>query len=586
MKKNIYYGVMMVAAGILSATSCTDFDNYNDARHDANPSADQTLWENISGDSELTHFASLLKKTGYDKVLSSANSYTVWAPVDGKLDLAQYENMDSAQLVLEFVKNHVADYSYGVSGTWTEPKRIRMQNDKSFDFANNGTCSFDGINVTKLNVPSSNGVMHKIDGVAQYYPNISAFLNNNAKTTALGIDSLVAYYRKYNMSYLDVDNSVIGPIVDGKQTYIDSVIVNYNFMDSKLRAYMDAEDSSYTMVLPTNEAWKAEVEKGLAYYKFKEKLPYRGLDNSGNIVDQTYSMKEIAYLKDSLAKYDLFRSLVYSNNSRYNKWLTGDQTVPTDTLLSTRRNKLSNPQEILGKQEGDKIQLSNGQAYVVSSYAAHPWEVYSPEMNITASPSSVLKVTLGTGSNANFTINNGQKESRRYSFYYVQPSGKSCPTLDISLPNVKSDTYNIYAVFAPGYSKSTNTIDTLPNQYKFNLYYAKAGDKETSTNIWRFSSDGVENPEKENKQQAFTVYNDYEHRTDASGMLLADTLLLGKMTFPVSYAGTDVGPTLQIKVPFLTAAQQKNFSREIRLISIILRPVAQDEYNANATKED
>ena len=36
-----------MVAGLLVATSCSDFNDYNKAGTDAMPSANQTLWENI-----------------------------------------------------------------------------------------------------------------------------------------------------------------------------------------------------------------------------------------------------------------------------------------------------------------------------------------------------------------------------------------------------------------------------------------------------------------------------------------------------------------------------------------------------------
>lgn len=581
MKHKIFYGVMMVAAGMLSATSCTDFDDYNEARHDANPSADQTLWANISSDSNLTHFASLLKKAGYDKVLNSANSYTVWAPVDGALDLAQYENMDSAQLVLEFVKNHVANYNYVVSGTWDEPKRIRMQNDKAFDFVSNGTCTFDGINVVAKNLMGSNGVLHKIEGVAKYFPSLSAFLSDTTKSHAAGVDSLSAYYRKYNISYLDEDRSVVGPIVDGKQTYIDSVMVVYNSLADRLRARVSNEDSTYVFFMPTNQVWNKELEKAKKYYAFKEKIPYQAVDNAGNLTDQIMTVSKLNYLRDSLAHEDLVEMLTFSANNGYNKGLIDGQVG--DTLQSTSRLKYSDPKNLLN-QVVAKHEMSNGYAYVIDSMAFHPWDTYSREMTVEAGIGTVLKVSLGSGSRTSKTYTNDRRDSRTYRFYYVQPSGTSSPVLDMQLPNVKSDTYNIYAVFAPGYTATSTALDTLPNMYKFTLHYSQTGNNVTNTSTWRFSSDGVENPSSETKQQAFIIDNSYAHRTDATGMLLADTVLIGKMTFPVSYYGTGVGPNLQVKVPYMTKANREKYSREIRLISVILRPVVKDEYEA--TKED
>lgn len=581
MKKNIFYGIMMVAAGVLSATSCTDFSDYNDVKQDATPSANQTLWENISSDSELTHFASLVKKAGYDKILNSANSYTVWAPVDSKLDLSQYENLDSAQLVQQLIKNHVANYSYVVSGAWDEPKRVNMQNNKSYNFINNGICSFDNINVLATNVASSNGVMHKIDGVAKYYPNITTFLNDTAKAKALGLDSLSAHYRKYNVSYLDTKSSVIGPIVDGKQTYIDSVMVNYNLLNDWFGAKLDNEDSTYTVVLPTNEAWKDQLTKGKAYYNFNAKIPYRTLDNSNNVSDQQYTVTDMEFLKDSLVKQDIFRSLLFNNNDMYNKWLIGDQTVSNDTLRSvTKSYKFSNPQEMLSSLSYEE-EMSNGQIKVVNDFAAHPWEVYSKKLTIDAL-SNVIKVKNGSASRTPY-IWSTKNDSRTYRYLYVEPATQSSsPEVEIMLPNVKSDTYNVYAVFLPSYSHAADSLDQRPNKYKISIYYAK--NNATSTSQWRFSSDGVENPTSDSKQADYLIDNTTRNFIDAAGMLLADTVFVGKMTFPVSYAKTNIGPSINIKIPFIKAAERNDYNREIRLISIVLCPVAQDEYEA--TKED
>ena len=578
MKKKIFYGVMMVAAGILSTTSCTDFDDYNEAKQDATPSANQTLWENISGDSELTHFASLLKKVGYDKVLSSANCYTVWAPVDSKLDLSKYENLDSTQLVLQFVKNHVADYSYVLSGAWAEPKRVPMQNKKVFSFVNNGACTFDDINVLSKNIASTNGIMHKIDGVTQYYPNIDAFINDTAQARTLGIDSLSAYYRKYNVSYLDEKKSVVGPIVDGKQTYIDSVMVNTNYLTG---TFLSNEDSTYTMILPTNDAWKDAYNKGKAYYNIAEKVPYRALDNTGNVKDELYTLSKIEYLKDSLIKENIFASLVYSNNNTYNKWLVGDQTVSSDTLRSLYRYKYSNPHEMLAPTIQDDV-MSNGQVKVVNALNAHPWELFSREMVFNAY-GNFLKIKSGNAKYQTVTYRNTTTgESRTWKYLDVVPSGQTSPEVEISLPGVKSDTYNVYLVLPPGYSEDIDAIDERPNTYRISMYYAKS--KATTTTLWRFSSDGKENPEKENGQATYDKDNTVLTSLDERGLLKTDTMFVGKMTIPVSYAGTKVGPSIYVKVPFISKANQDKYSREIRIVSVILRPVAQDEYEA--TKED
>ena len=582
MKKKTYYGIMMVAAAMLSATSCTDFADYNEAYNDSNASADKTLWENISGDSDLSQFASLLTKAGYDKVLNSANSYTVWAPVNGTFDVSQYESLDSAQLVQQFVKNHIASYNFVVSGVWSTPKRIHTLNNKSYDFVNNGACTFDGINVTTTNIAGNNGVMHKMSGVAKYYPNIIDFFSDSAKVKSLGIDSVAAYFNKYNETYLDEANSVVGPIVDGKQTYIDSVMVTYNTLANRLRARLSEEDSSYTVLLPTNDVWNAELAEANKAYALKQNIPFRNLVNN-NVTDQLYTVSKLNYLKDSLAHEALVRMLVFSNNDTYNVGLLAGRFSETDSLRTPSRNKFSSPAGLL-PHVSSKETMSNGMAFIMDSLAFPIWDKYCTEKSFTPSSSNVINVKLGSGSRRSVTFTDSLGNSETMSWYNVLPSGTSSPEMEMVLPNVASGSYNVYIVLAPPYSFSTADIDTLPNKCKVSMYYSLTGDNVKTTTTWRFSSDGVVNPETDKKQADFIIDNSYSRRFDANGKALADTVKVGSITLPVSYTSTGVGPSLNIKVPSMLKSERSKYSREIRLMNVLLRPVSKGDYNA--TKED
>ena len=71
-------------------SSCSDYDDYNSVPTDALPGANKTLWENISSDQQLTRFAALAQKSKFSEALNSPRFYTVWAPVDGAIDEAEY----------------------------------------------------------------------------------------------------------------------------------------------------------------------------------------------------------------------------------------------------------------------------------------------------------------------------------------------------------------------------------------------------------------------------------------------------------------------------------------------------------------
>ena len=242
-----------MAAATLLAASCTDFSDYNEAYQDGLPGSDKTLWENIEERPELSEFASLLTKVGFDKELSKSRFYTVWAPENSTFDFATYDQMDSATLVDRFIMNNVADYNYVVSSP--ESKRLAVLNEKVYTMQNENGITFANNDIVVPNIPSSNGTLHITQGAALYLPSIYEYIFDQKEA---GVDTAVAdYLEKYQNVYLDVENSVVGPIDTlGQQTYIDSVMVTINTMTTQLGAYIDEEDSMYTMLMPTDEAYK------------------------------------------------------------------------------------------------------------------------------------------------------------------------------------------------------------------------------------------------------------------------------------------------------------------------------------------
>lgn len=569
---------MFVAACVAAAaTSCSDFDDYNEVRTDGvNPSAENTLWENIESNPRLTKFAQLVKKAGFAQDLQSSHYYTVWAPVDEAIDLSQYEDMDSTRLLNEFVKNHIAEYNHPASGSVDE--RIRALNDKAFYFKGDGSSyTFDDIAVTEPNIASINGVLHTLGDVAVFYPNIYSYILE----TGTDIDSLRSYFQRYEQSYLDTDNSVIGPIVDGKQTYIDSVMVTSNSLLRFIDAELEHEDSSYTVLLPTDKVWAAQYDKIKPCYNYLATMLAQNL-SSTNIETTTLKLDN-AYLSDSLTKQKIVRELFFSNNDGYNVKLN-DETprfTETDSLRSTTRSLLSNPEAILA-QTTERVVFSNGQGFKVDSIAAYSWETYSPEIEVDARR-NYGRVVNGNTHNVSVkfekTLDDGTELANDISFLWAEPtSNYAKPEVDIYLPNVRSTTYNFYCVFAPGYDSNSDTVSTMPNKVNFTLNYCNAKGALTD---YKFSSDGAENPKTQ-----VPFINDPVKR-DSNGLYISDTLYIGKFTFPVSYAGLseqDIAPNIKITTPFSQfSADMKVYTRDLRIVGIILKPVEKDEFEA--TKE-
>ena len=553
----------MAAAALLAATSCSDFSDYNDTPVSDVQQADRTLWENISQNDQLSDFATLVKKAGFDDELSQPHYYTVWAPLNGTYDASSLMSADSATVLYQFVKSHIAEYNHSVSGLVDE--RIHALNRKSFAFEGDGQYTYAGHTLRQLNLPNSNGIMHLLDGAARFYPNLYEYL-----FSCEGIDSVATFFKRYETSVLDTKNSVLGPTINGKQTYIDSVMITSNSLLNRIKAKLDKEDSTYTMLVPTNEAWLAHYDKISKCYNYINTTVAQNIDEATSTSSAPTASVTVdaAYTKDSLTRLHLVSDLVYNNNNYYNNWLIDDTVEPYDTLRSTTSGYMTNPQEIMSRVI-DRETMSNGTFCLVDSLAFRPWESWCFPLG-----QSPLYSRTWTGSNTMVYIDNTLFDAIKYvpknpaqkqlGYLWVTPlSNYGKPQLDVKLRNVLSTTYNIYIVLAPGMDVGEDADGNKflkPNMLDFTLSYCDAKGKLAT--------------QKLNQK----VVNDPTR---------VDTLAVGTFTFPVAYAGLgdNVYPNLKITTDFgvFDKAKMAAYTRDFSIISILMRPVELEEFEA--TKE-
>lgn len=556
----------MIVAAIFAATSCSDFSDYNETPSTGNMSADKTLWENISQNENLSDFAALVKKAGFDTALSQSHFYTVWAPANGTFDAQALMAEDSTKVLKEFVKNHIADYNHVISGAIDE--RIKVLNEKSYDFVGDGSYTYDGLNITTLNQPSINGIMHILNGAAQFYPNIYEHA-----TSAEGLDSVVNYFKRYEIQTLDTKNSVLGPTVNGKQTYIDSVMIVTNTAFDMLNAKVSKEDSSYTMLAPTNEAWVAQYNKVKKYFNYIATTSAQDIDEAKSTSSAPTSTVTIdpAYQSDSMAVLGVVGNLLYNNNNYYNDWLKEEGKQPYDTLRSTTFGYFSNPEEIMSHTIS-KSKMSNGEFRVVDSLAFRPWEAWAMPIEINprnsktwTGASSTVQINSDLFDEIGYKPKNENQSNLEY--YWVTPlSGYGKPQLDVKLSRVLSTTYNIYVVLAPSKDYGVDADGNVfrkPNQLDFTLSYCDAKGKLQTMKL----NQKVEN-------------NPYK----------VDTVAVGTFTFPVAYygLGNKIYPNLKITTDFgvFNSAMMAKYTRDFRIVSILMKPAEMEEFEANATKEN
>ena len=280
------YNVRMavVACSALLAMSCTDYLDYNTVPKATNPAADKTLWENIAENENLTDFAAILKSMGYDEVLNAAHTYTVWAPMNGSFNVEELNQMDASKVERQFLKNAIADYAH--RETDINDTVVYMLNGKLVKFTNKNTgmLAFDGKEIlpnealpSVFNYPCTNGLLYIASEPATFRYNGYEYLRESEEAPSM----MAAYVAHYENRVLDEANSVKGAIVDGIQHYDDSVIIVSNMLtDRMLRAQLDNEDSLYTVLIPTDTAWKRTYERIASYYNYVEKIPYQDLTHS------------------------------------------------------------------------------------------------------------------------------------------------------------------------------------------------------------------------------------------------------------------------------------------------------------------
>ena len=457
---------MMMAAGLLAATSCTDFADYNEAPTDDLVLANQTLWENISQNPNLSDFKSLVERTGFNNQLSEAHAYTIWAPKNGSFNMADYAAMSDSLLLAQFVKNHIAEFTYRASGN-VDKTRVHTLNNKSYVFTGNGTYTFGSAEMDPAasNIPGTNGILHVINKPVAFYPNLYEYLG---LTQGQGLDSIVNYFKQYETTRLDLENSEKGPMVNGVQTYVDSVMVTSNSLTRYLDAKIDNEDSTYTFIMPNNEAYQKLYEQVKKYYNFYSAVVMQDIeqlksvgttnaagDNTRNNTKKTAPTINVNYYRDSLSRRAIVRNLIFSHTSKYNEFIAKREAQEGDSLYSTTGALLSNPGELLENHlVGNPIEMSNGYGRIVDSVALLPWETFCPERIYTPMnhlgryfTATATRVTVRDSELAEELIGPGTEQFR---YMLLSPSGERFkPDVFFKLPNLQSAKYNVYCVVLP-----------------------------------------------------------------------------------------------------------------------------------------
>jgi len=606
--------IAVVACSALVAVSCTDYLDYNTVPEATDPTADKTLWENISENEKLTDFAAVLKRLGYDEVLNASHTYTVWAPQNGSFSVEELNQMDSTKVERQFLKNAIADYAHREADI--NDTVVYMLNGKLVKFSNKNTdmLAFDGkdilpnaANPAVFNYPSTNGLLYITSAPATFRYNGYEYLRESEDMPSM----MGAYVEHYESRELDEINSVKGAIIDGVQHYDDSVIIVSNILtDRMLRAQLDNEDSLYTVLIPTDEAWDRAYGKIISYYNYVEKIPYQDLssDQVGltpgaswnskmkkliNLMDASLGKKEVvltaapvgaeisetgAYWSDSIAKRLLTNNFVFSEKSgRFNtKFQTGQSFKESDSVYSTTGNWLSNP-TVLDELTEEVVELSNGHARIIQDFPFSPEETYAPVIKSR----NVARVITATGYkytnesidrtllDPNMCVLDDEDETAlRYVKTNVPDFSTALSEFNFYIDDVLSTTYDVSLVLVPACIEVPDMPESERKPYSLyvDINYADYENGALTLVTKRFDGETlVSGNSALRKVEPFT-----------GGKDKVDTIRLGRVTFPVCYAGIDAKPNIKVMYPF-NMMMDKSCERNLRIANVILEPVVEEE---------
>ncbi|MBW4889952.1 fasciclin domain-containing protein [Mucilaginibacter sp. HMF5004] len=286
----------------------------------------KTLVQQISETSDLSIFYSYLVKSGYDIVLGSSNSFTVWAPNNTAMQAIDPTIIADTGKLKKFVRNHISYQAYFVR--MPQPSlKIRTLSGKNITFT---ATTFDDANIVKADVYVNNGVLHTIDVASAPKPNAYEYLLSSvAGKQKAFLQSL--FHTEVDTSKgvrLYVDPATGKPVYQAGTTF--PVVKNSYFQKV---ADISSEDSLVTYIILNDQAY----------------------DNERNKIGKYYNVSTSATITDTVTQFAITKDLVINRVYNIN-------SLP-DSMVSTTGVKIHLDKSAIVETR----QLSNGIAYVVNN---------------------------------------------------------------------------------------------------------------------------------------------------------------------------------------------------------------------------
>lgn len=223
------------------------------------PSLNKDLMELISEKAELSTFAGYLKQTGYDAVIASSRTYTVFAPGNAELATLDAAVKNDAAKLKQFIGNHIATQVYSTKDV-TSTTRILMANGKYLSM--NGTAIGSSLITTKDQY-AANGLLQQVDKMLPALENTWDFVAGSqspANQKAFMLSLFRNVFDATNAIVIGINQTTGDPIY---QAGTDSIFTN--LLWNKVADLRD-EKKQFTLFMMQDAAWDADQARFAPYY--------------------------------------------------------------------------------------------------------------------------------------------------------------------------------------------------------------------------------------------------------------------------------------------------------------------------------
>ena len=609
--KNILKGGALALVAMLGLTACTD-DHFDVNGGDG----DQTIWQNIENNPQLSQLKEILSRSYMmrsetDKInpsttktlaqlLDETQSFTVWAPLDGKYDAEHYLNLldqaeaayDSAGVCSEFLKmeyavanqfvyNHVARFNY--ESNPAEQEVILLNGKKVKYTAGGDNPEFNGVAIQGSPIVASNGTMHLIGTNSPFAYNIYDYIVASDQLKKLSEYLFDPSIDKYTFSE---GSSVQGALNEnGDMVYVDSVWNHTNDILNECNAKLQNEDSLYVAILPTDGAWDAAVENLSKYFKYQSTY-YYDWSNANSAFANNKAATAYKLNVDSLTNYNVKASMIRSAFFSPSTWHgisaakdsaeVVDYALTADSLISTNHTIYynSNMGGINPMFNGQKPEhASNGYVFCVDEYAVQPEYTWMKKEEMD--PTSQYNMAMQAMANSHCTEKNGSTilltslnrdsivadpfEVTKYQRF--QRADRNTLQVDYRLSNLMSASYTIKAVLAP----SRICYDIVPNDTvtEISTFYVQVlDDKGNAIEI----AEGNNGTSAKNKTRSvdFTVDQD----------AVTEYVVIPRIDIPYSYYGLPSDCNTFCRLRFNSEYDRKKSTEGdgLNIVRIVIEP--------------